>query len=66
MKLKDYLALANLTEAAFAEQIGVSQAAVNRYCRGLRQPRRGHMQAIERATNGAVSPADFFDSAEAA
>ncbi len=70
MKLADYLQDRQLSEAAFAELIGASQAAVNRYKRG-RHPSPPHMQAIIAATGGAVQPNDFYvlpaaPSAEAA
>ena len=61
MKLKTYIETEELTEAAFARKIGVSQVAVNRYCAGHRLPGRSVMQKIAAETNGAVTPNDFFD-----
>jgi predicted transcriptional regulator len=60
MKLADYLAQEGLSEAAFAERIGVTQAAVNRYKKD-RVPEPEPMRAIVAATGGAVQPNDFFD-----
>ena len=60
MKLADYLSQNKLSEAEFAEQIGVSQAAVNRYKRG-RTPSPEQMREIIAKTGGAVQPNDFFD-----
>lgn len=49
-----------LTEAAFGQQIGVSQAAVNRYRKGLRYPEPPVMRRIMRVTDRAVTPEDFL------
>lgn len=59
MKLKSFLMRQGLTEAAFAAKVGLSQAAINRYCRGVRLPRAEHIAAIEKATDGRVRWADF-------
>ncbi len=66
MKLADYLATEKISHAAFAQRIGVSQAAVTRYARGLRFPHRGILARIKSATDGAVTFRDFLDLAEAA
>lgn len=66
MKLTDWLAKENLSHAAFAERIGVSQAAVTRYARGARFPHRGVLSRIKEATNGAVTFVDFLEVQEAA
>jgi transcriptional regulator with XRE-family HTH domain len=63
MKLKDYLSENNITLKEFALAIGVSSpTTVLRYA-NLEQYPRGHkiMQAIYTATNGQVTPADFYD-----
>lgn len=67
MKLKDYLIEAGLTNTDFAARLGVSKTAVGRWIMGSRIPNRALMAAIARATNGAVTPADFYaDANEAA
>lgn len=52
------------TSVAFAEQVGVSQAAISRFCAGKQIPRRDIMVSMYRLTNGAVTPNDFFDLPE--
>jgi predicted transcriptional regulator len=66
MTLTDWLAKENLSHAAFAERIGVSQAAVTRYVRGARFPHRGVLSRIKAETNGAVTFSDFLEVEEAA
>lgn len=66
MRLRDYLKENQITEAAFAGEIGVTQAAVNRYCRGDRHPRRQILDRIAEKTMGAVTYADFSPVSEAA
>ena len=60
MTLSDYLRDHDLTAARFAEKIGVSQQAVQRYARGTRMPRPPIMARIEEATGGAVQAQDFY------
>ena len=60
MKLDAFLRERELTEDEFAELIGVSQQAVNRYRRGDRRPDWGVLQKIVKATDGTVQPSDFF------
>lgn len=61
MKLDAFLRERELTEDEFAELIGVSQQAVNRYRRGDRRPDWDVLQKIVKATDGAVQPNDFFN-----
>ena len=61
MKLSQYLADTDQTEAAFAERIGRSREAVRRYCNGERIPDRETMPLIVQASDGRVQPNDFFD-----
>lgn len=61
MQLDDWLKAENLTEAAFAVRIEVSQAAVNRYRKGQRYPDRRVMRRIMRETLGSVSSEDFLN-----
>lgn len=59
MKLAEYLKLANLTDADFAQRIGVERSTVTRL-RGDQIPTREVMRAIAEATNGAVTANDFY------
>lgn len=61
VKLSEYLKDRNLSRAEFGNIIGVSQVAITRYINGLRIPRSVHLEAIAKATDGAVKPNDFFD-----
>ena len=61
MQIATYLRDRKLTLAAFASQIGVHPRAVHRYVHGRRTPEREIMRRIVDATNGAVTPNDFFD-----
>lgn len=60
MQLTSYLETNNLTDAQFAETIGVDRSSVSRMRRGLHIPNRDVMQRIVDATCGAVTPNDFF------
>ena len=59
MKLRDWLELNKLSTYQFAEAIDFTQAAVSKWCNGT-IPRVKPMQAIEKATKGAVTAADFY------
>ena len=59
-KLRAWLNDSRLSESEFGGQIGTSQAAVNRYCQGIRVPRGAVMKRIVAATNGAIQPNDFY------
>jgi DNA-binding transcriptional regulator YdaS (Cro superfamily) len=58
MTLNDYLERYGIKQAAFAKRVGVSQAAICRYCNG-RRPASAQIDAIMIATGGAVSANDF-------
>jgi transcriptional regulator with XRE-family HTH domain len=60
MNLRTYLRMQRVTVADFAAQIGASEAAVGKWTRGERIPRRAMMARIQTATNGQVTPADFY------
>lgn len=60
MKLSEYLALYAIKQNKFAEKIGEKPARVNHYCIGTRIPRHDIMRKIYVATNGAVTPNDFY------
>ena len=65
MDLRQYLSERDLTLATFGDAIGVSRVAVSRYVRGLRMPSPAVMRAIMDATEGEVTPNDFYQSAVA-
>lgn len=60
MRLKDYLKAAGMTRAEFAKMVGCEQPTVSRYLRG-RVPAPEVMARIVAATNGAVTPNDFYN-----
>lgn len=49
-----------MSRAAFGALIGVTEVAVTRYVNGDRIPRASKMAMIEKVTDGAVKPNDFF------
>ena len=61
MRLIQYLRMNGLTLAAFGAQIGRSTPTVSRIARGVNRPDWDTLNAIQRATNGAVTPNDFID-----
>lgn len=63
MKLGEYLKDRKISHEEFGKLIGVSQVAISRYVNGQRVPRHTNIEAIAKATEGAVSPNDFFDCA---
>lgn len=60
MTLREWLAAHHLTDGAFARRIAASESAVRRWRVGERWPRPKAMRRITEATNGAVTPNDFF------
>lgn len=61
MKLRVYRALANLTQQALAERLGVSELSVIKYEGGTTIPSREGLLRIYQLTGGLVAPNDFFD-----
>ena len=61
MKLASYIASSGMTDTTFAKLIGRAHSTVSRIRRGVAMPDPDTMTAIFIATNGAVSPNDFFD-----
>lgn len=60
MKLSEYLEAQALSYAEFARMIGAkSDETVRRYANG-RIPQEPYMTRISEATNGKVTPNDFF------
>jgi len=66
MKLQDYLLNGEISEAAFGNQVGVSQVAIHRYVVGQRIPAREIMHKIIAVTDGAVTADDFYSQPETA
>lgn len=54
MKLAEYLAHENQTQAEFAARLGLTQGNVSKMCRGQRLPSLPLAAEIERATGGLV------------
>ena len=59
MKLDVYLSETKTSKEAFAKLIGRSPEAVRLWCQRKRQPRPDTVQAIQQATGGRVTWADF-------
>lgn len=66
MKLEDFLKTNEITKQAFAERIGVAPSTITRLLTGKHVPDRATMNAIIAATDGAVTPNDFFDLPDSA
>lgn len=64
MTLEKFLHDHQITEAAFAAQLGVSQVTVHRYVKGQRFPDKDTILRIERITEGKVPPAAWFAPAQ--
>ena len=60
MKLDAYLRASGLSLSAFAQQVGLSEAAISRYLSGKRTPRADAIRRIVRATRGRVQPEDLL------
>ncbi len=60
MKLQDYITQSGLTDAQFAERVGVSQPHINKIRRGVVSPSLSVAERIMEATNGKVTPNDFL------
>ena len=61
MKLRDWLREKwTGSKEEFARKVGISLMSLNRYERGVRQPRLDIALRIERATNGEVTVEDLI------
>ncbi len=61
MKLIDYLEKHEIKPLEFAKTVGIKgRVTIYRYINGEAKPRK-YMRAICEATNGEVTPADFYD-----
>ncbi|WP_300396362.1 helix-turn-helix transcriptional regulator [Henriciella sp.] len=65
MTLADWLTKHDLSDADFAERIGVSRQALHRYKTGDRHPRTTIMEKIVEHTGGEVTANDFFEAKQA-
>ena len=63
MNLKAFRDTSNLSPPDLAEMIGVTPRAIHQYESGHRIPRPAIMARIREVTGGAVTAADFYDSA---
>lgn len=59
MRLAEYMKANNITDAALAAYLGMSEGAVRKWRWGQRIPRREIMAQIQEYTAGAVTPIDF-------
>ena len=59
MKLNQWLRDQDYTQTEFAAMIGVSPAFISLMCAGVKRPGIDPLAKIERATDGAVTVADF-------
>lgn len=64
MTLAQYLQSREMTEAAFAAGLNVSQVTVHRYIKGQRFPDREMILRISELTGKAVAPADWFATSQ--
>lgn len=64
MRLKDWLTKRKMTQAAFAGAVGRSTATVSRIVNGVDRPNWATLDAIHKATDGEVGPADFMGGAD--
>jgi len=60
MTLEKFLETKPMTQAAFADLVGVKQATINRYIRSERFPSPEMIRKIEEATNFKVKVMDWF------
>jgi len=60
MTLSRYLEIKGIGKSDFARTLGVSPAAVSRYIRNARTPRKKILLKIETLTRGEVRAEDFY------
>lgn len=60
MRLADWLKQTNTLRYVFAEKIGVSASVVTDYCEGRIWPGKDKIEAIVKATRGAVTANDLL------
>lgn len=65
-KLRTWLDDNRVSVPEFAEQVGVTRAAVYAWLKGRAAPSRGRMGRVRDATNGFVDAADWLPAEDAA
>jgi transcriptional regulator with XRE-family HTH domain len=60
MTLDEYLCLTGMSLAAFSERSGLQRSTISRLRHARRRPTIEQVEAIERATSGAVRAQDFY------
>ena len=61
MKLDEWLKLSGVTEQTLGEKTRYSQGTINKLRNGKLNPTMKLLEAINKATNGAVTPNDFLE-----
>ena len=61
-KLDEHLKQNSIRRRDFAEQIGVHESVLSRFCNGLARPALDTAFAIERATDGAVPASSWVEA----
>lgn len=64
MKLDAFIKTHGLTGEEFAAKAGISRSDVSKYRSGRSKPKDDAMRKIFAATNGLVTPNDFYDLPE--
>ena len=64
MKLSEHLSMTGQTYKQFGSLAGCSASEICRFANGTRTPTLEKAVAIERATGGLVTPADFVEEKE--
>jgi DNA-binding transcriptional regulator YdaS (Cro superfamily) len=65
-KLDDHLKSQSIRRRDFAQEIGVHESVLSRFCNGLARPALDTAFAIERATNGAVPASSWVEDQQKA
>lgn len=60
MQFSEYLKEKNITQERAADELGVDQAQISYWTRGLKIPRPENMKKIAEWSNGSVQPNDFY------
>lgn len=60
MRLGLWIDQMGYTQAEFGELVRAPQQVVSKWCSGRAIPRRHHMEAVVRVTQGEVTEADFY------
>lgn len=60
MNLREYLETYKITQAEFADLIGVEQSTISNWVMGIRKPRPKYAEIIVKKTNKKVGYADLY------